>query len=230
MESEKCWPCGRWGLPYSPAGNALSKWHLNSMSVCALWPFRRRSPQRAATHWPSPLRRVATVTPRALPAGVLFVLWLKTCTESTSGSSGVGPCLLRTLFTFQQLERVSVACRRTHHNLVPINGWIRLEPGAWPPFGAELYFWLHRPPSGRQHWGQKSRGRHPGQLEGSGSARQWIYDRLHPWWASISLERKQTHKCDAVWWAARMKLTGWDTFSSVRRELNGLLFPHRPAG
>lgn len=103
----------------------------------------------------------------------------------------------------------------------------------WPPFGAELYFWLHRPPSGRQHWGQKSQGRHPGHLEGSGSARQWIYDRLHPRWASISLERKQTHKRDAVWWAARMKLTdrmGCVLISSVRQELNSLLFPHRPAG
>lgn len=176
----------------------------------ALWPLRRRSPQRAATHWPSPSRRVATATPRALPAEVRFALWLKTRTESTSESSRRGPCLLQTLFTFQQLERVSVACRRTRHSLLPINGWIRLEPAAGPPFGAELCFWLRRPPSGRQHWGQRSGGRHPGHLEGSRSARQWIYDRLHPRWASISLERKQTHKCDAVRWDRWNWQTGWD--------------------
>lgn len=37
MESEKCWPCGRWGLHYSRAGNAVSKRCLNSASVsCTL--------------------------------------------------------------------------------------------------------------------------------------------------------------------------------------------------
>lgn len=193
MKSEKSSPCGRWGRRYSHS-------FLNN-----IW-----TPQAFSALWP--LQEI----PSACRDALTF-----TVTQSRRGDGSDNPgslCGRSTCVVTQDAHRINLRIFRNQTQIandsvyVPAVGeseccWETVFHQTW--FGCwAVDLWLDRPPSGQEHGGGASSGHRPGQLEGSGSARQWIYDRLHPRRASLPLDGNQTHQRDAVWWAAQMK-HGW---------------------
>lgn len=126
MEFEKFVSCGRWGsysllssrIMCSKCTCFISKLysHLhfqwNTLLTClvASCCVRRRFLQHAKTHSPirsnRPPTRIKDIM-RILYAEIPFVIWTKMRTEYISQFSMTKPCLWRTPFMFQPLERVS---------------------------------------------------------------------------------------------------------------------------